>query len=155
MLISIYLHKQIAETLQCYGELSDVVNKILDASEQGAFDMLDMPKCEPRDGAARYNIDITNETYLELLDTFSVNSPRISLRRIIYWFVEQEMYEVLGWEVMNDYVDKDKEKILKKLGGIKSELFRIRRFLNTDELVYFNELYDKTEEFVRIIQNGR
>lgn len=155
MIFSIYLHKHIAETLMCYGDLSDVVNKILETSEQGIFDLIDMPKCESREGATRYNIDVTNETYLSLVETFPPNSPRLSLRRILYWFVEQEMYEVLEWEATNEYVSKDKEKILKKIGGIDSELTKLQRNLNYEEYEIVQDILEKLIKLKEVVENGR
>lgn len=155
MIFSIYLHKHIAETLMCYGDLSDVVNKILEVSEQGIFDVVDMPKCESREGATRYNINVTNETYLSLVESFPPNSPRLSLRRLLYWFVEQEMYEVLEWEATNEYVSQDKEKILKKIGGIESELFKLNRYLNYEEQLCLTIVMTKLSEFKEVVENGR
>lgn len=155
MIFSIYLHKHIAETLMCYGDLSDVVNKILETSEQGIFDLIDMPKCESREGATRYNIDVTNETYLSLVENFPPNSPRLSLRRILYWFVEQEMYEVLEWEATNEYISKDKEKILKKIGGIDSELTKLQRNLNYEEYEIVQDILEKLIKLKEVVENGR
>lgn len=115
MNVSIYLHKPIVNLLRCFGDLSDVINKILDAGDQGMFDIMDKPSCESREGASRYTVNITNTTYLSLLNEYSVNSPRISLRRLIYWFVENEMYIELDWSMSNEYVDDFKNKFNKKL----------------------------------------
>ena len=155
MIFSIYLHKHIAEPLMCFGDLSDVVNRILETSEQGIFDVIDMPKCESRDGATRYNINVTNETYLTLVASFPPNSPRLSLRRLLYWFVEQEMYDVLEWEAVNEYVSKDKEKILKKIGGIESDLVKLGRLLTSDERLHIVELNNKLKILKEVIENGR
>ena len=102
MLMSVYLHDEIASVLKCYGNLSDVVNKVLDAASAGAFDFEDKPEAPNRSGARRYDIDITNEDYIELHRMYR-NSPKISLRRLLYWFVENEMYEILEWQVVNPY----------------------------------------------------
>ena len=125
MLFSIYLHSPIAEILMCYGDLSEVVNKILDAGEEGAFDIIDCPKCLSREGASRYDIDVANEYYISLLETFPINSTRISLRRLLYWFVENEMYDVLEWEPTFKYRNKQKEKILKKLDCIIADFSKL------------------------------
>lgn len=133
MIFSVYLHDYVADTLKCYGTLDEVVNKILETSEQGIFDVIDMPKCEPRDGATRYNIDVTNEYYITLVNAYSINSPKISLRRILYWFVQQEMADVLGWVPSNEYKDRQKVKILKKLNAVRAELERISMLLTENE----------------------
>ena len=155
MIFSIYLHKPIAETLMCYGDLSEVVNRILEVSEKGVFDVVDMPKCEPRDGATKYFIEVTNETYLELVASYPPNSPRLSLRRLLYWFVEQEIADVLGWEPVNEYVSKDKEKILKKLGGVQSELYKLERNLNYEEVEILKRIYVELIRLKEVVENGR
>lgn len=157
MQFSIYLHKPIAETLMCYGDLSDVVNKILDASEQGAFDIIDRPRCPARDGATRYVIDVKSEYYLSMLENFPINSPRISLRRILYWFVENEMYDELEWEVTLEYHNKEKEKMLKKLSNIISEFSKLSLKFNSEEKDFTFEkgLKENLDKLWDIINDGR
>ena len=157
MEFSVYLHKPIAEVLMCYGDLSEVVNKILEASEQGLFDVVDLPRCPARDGASRYTVNITNEYYLNLLETFPINSPRISIRRILYWFVEQEIYDELGWEVTKEYHNKEKEKLLKKLSNIISTFDKLYLSFNTEEkdFIYESGLKENLNKLWEIIDNGR
>lgn len=157
MEFSIYLHKPIAEVLMCYGELSDVVNRILEASEEGLFDIIDRPRCPARDGATRYIIDVTSEYYLSMLENFPINSPRISLRRILYWFVENEMYNELGWEVTREYFNKEKDKMLKKLNGIISDFTKLSLSFNTDEKDFTcsTGLKENLNKLREIINNGR
>ena len=157
MIFSIYLHKPIAETLMCYGNLSDVVNRILDASEEGAFDIIDKPRCPARDGAVRYNIDVMSEYYLTMLENFPINSPRISLRRILYWFVEQEMYDVLEWEVTSEYRNSTKEKLLKKLDDIISKFGKLYLSFNSEEKDFTcsTGLKENLTELRNLINDGR
>lgn len=155
MIYSIYLHKEIAETLMCYGDLSEVVNRILNLAEEGAYDIIDLPSCQPRDGATRYNIDVTSEYYNSLVATFPANSARISLRRLLYWFVEQEMYDQLEWVPNAAYESSDKKRILKKLSKARSDLSKLTRILNSDEERYLTVIIDHIENLEEIIQNGR
>lgn len=104
MIVNLYLHKPIVETLRCYGNLEEVVNRILDAGTAGLIDIMDKPACPPRDGASRYVIDITNADYIDLSINYPPNSCKLSLRRLVYWFVENEIYNELGWTMVNDYV---------------------------------------------------
>ena len=59
MIQSIYLHKYIVDTLSLFGDLSVVINRILQEGADGKIDILDRPPCMNRDGAGRYNITIT------------------------------------------------------------------------------------------------
>ena len=125
MVLSQYFHDYIVETLEMYGELSDVINKILDASDEGHFDIIDKPACESREGCNRYNIRIRNENYLTLLKRRGVKSKSISLRRLVYWFVDNEMYEQLGWQPIKDYISKDDQKINKTIDDILGKLNKL------------------------------
>lgn len=156
MIMSIYLHKQYADILKCYGSLSDVVNKILDEADAGNIDFMDKPACPDRAGASRYNIDITNETYLELLEIYSINSSKISLRRLIYWFVNNEMYNELGWIPIKEYVDNRISAICKKIDNITSELEHCKKYskntIHNDSII---NAINMIKELKECIINGR
>lgn len=155
MKVSIYLHKPIVETLLCYGSLEDVTNRILDACESGEIDIMDRPKVPPRDGAGRYDVDIRSDYYMELLDTFSPTSPRISLRRLLYWFVENEMYDVLGWEPTYEYIDNEKRRILKMIQDVNGKLTRFKRYLNEGELIWANIVLENLNILKETVNDGR
>ena len=155
MIFSIYLHKNIYEVLNCYGDLSTVTNRILDACEQGVIDLFDMPKCQQRDGATRCDIDVTSEYYLQLVATFPVNSPRISLRRLLYWFVENEMYDVLEWEVLNDYCSKEVQKTANKVKSIRQEVEKLQKRLQHGELNFAKDVINKLEDLEHMIRYDR
>lgn len=128
MLLSVYLHDEVASLLRCYGPLEDVINRILDAGSEGHFDFMDKPRAPDRVGARRYDIDVTNDEYLSLLEEYPPNSCKISLRRIIYWFVENEMYDQMEWEVTSNYVDKNdrrRKNLLKHLRQQSELLLRV------------------------------
>lgn len=125
---SIYLHRPIIDTLRCYGEPSDVINKILEEAAVGKFDLMNKPPCPGRDGAGRYDIDITEPNYLELLEMYSPLSPKISIRRLIYWFVENEMYNELGWKQNHSFVDNSLRIMKNKISNALSELQRAKRY---------------------------
>ena len=155
MLVSVYLHKPIAETLKCFGDLSNVINKIYDAAGEGTIDVMDKPKVPSREGASRYDIDITSEYYMELLVAFPANSSRISIRRLLYWFVENEVYELLNWEPVHEYVSIDKERILKKLNHIYSLYDKMYMLLSTEERLIANPIKNNLIQLEEVIKNGR
>lgn len=125
MKLSVYLHSDRVDVLKTFGNLNDVVDRILKAYDEGFIDIEDRPVCEPRDGAGRYDIEIYNENYLQMLQLYGVKSKRISLRRILYWFVDNEIYNDLGWEPINDYIDKVDAKINKQVERVISELDKL------------------------------
>lgn len=146
MILSVYLHKYVVDTLRMFGELSYVVNKILQAGADGKIDLLDKPACVNRNGAGRYDIEINQTDYLELLQCYSINSPKISIRRILYWFVDFSIYEELGWKPTEKYCDKDLQSLCKCIDKARSAIGRIavkrindeatlRRVINIDNLL--------------------
>lgn len=145
MKVSVYLHEEIRAVLCCYGTLDEAINKVLDAGSQGEFDLMNKPQIPVRDGARRFDVDIKNEEYLELLRLYPHNSTKVSLRRLLYWFVENEMYEMLGWEQVCDYRDRNdakKERIVK----------RVRQDLETLLTIADNRDYENVETLLKIIR---
>ena len=45
MIVSIYLHKYVVDTLQLFGNLDETINKILQAGADGDIEILDRPPC--------------------------------------------------------------------------------------------------------------
>lgn len=125
MKVSVYLHEEIYSILRCYGDIDVVVNKVLDEASKGSFDVMDKPTVPSRDGARRFDVDIRNRDYLELLQAYPPNSARISLRRLLYWFVENEMYEMLDWELVDTYRDKNYGKRMDLIKNIRQNLEKL------------------------------
>ena len=126
MRLSVYLHSYITDVLLTFGTLDEVIDKMLQAADDGEFEIENKPACEPRDGANRYNVNVKNDTYIAMLKVYGVKSKTISLRRLIYWFVENEIYNEIGWEPINDYTDRDSAKWNKQLDKVLNELDKLR-----------------------------
>ena len=124
MTINIHLHKEIADTLRCFGDLSTVVNKILQAGALGVIDIMDKDACPDKEGCEHCRIEVTEPNYLELYKMYGPKNRRISLRRLLYWFVENEIYEELGWHTVAEIVDKRAILFEKKLNIAVTELTR-------------------------------
>ena len=130
---SVYLHDYVTDVLTTFGDLNDVINKVLDASDDGMFDIQDKPECEARENARRYNITITNQTYIQMVKALGERNKSISLRRLLYWFVENEIYNDLGWEPIREYVDKEKAKFNKQLDVTLSAIDKLWFICKNDE----------------------
>lgn len=95
MRISVYLSDSIINELTSYGPLDEVVDNILQLGETGQIDLEQRPKCKNREHDRRVDIDVTNMYYLELMTHYPPNSSNISLRRLLYWFVENDLCSML------------------------------------------------------------
>ena len=151
MTFSVYLHRPIADVLKCYGDLDSVTNRILALGDEGVIEIMDKPAIPPREGAIRFNINVTNESYLSLLNSFAPNSSHISLRRLLYWFVENEMYNELGWKVVNPYKDAKREAWLKKICKIKSDLSKLVLSLPAEHKYIANDAVQKLTTLEEIL----
>lgn len=150
MKFSVYLHSHIVDTLRMYGKLSDVVNAMLDEADNGMFDVTDKPNCSSRDGASRYDIDVTNENYIMLANSYPVNSSKVSLRRLIYWFVENEIYDECGWTTNNILRRQEKSKIHKKIHAIEESVAKLVPIVsdNYDAIMALTEI---TKQFNKLL----
>lgn len=129
MRFSIYLSNDIINVLQCFGSIDDVTNKILECGAEGLFDIMDKPTPPPKQDGHQVVIDVIEPTYLELVDAYTVRSSRISLRRLLYWFVENEIYAELGWEEVQKYKSSTTEKAIDMLADIKLQLYRLEKLV--------------------------
>lgn len=97
--------------LEHFGTLSDVTNRILSLVESGDIDI----GCLPPANIANYsnkkkvNIDITNNWYL----SNEINGNTLSITRLLQYFVDNELYNDLQWEAVNN--EDDNKTIVYKL----------------------------------------
>lgn len=95
----IYLHEYITDILNSFGGLEAAVNKIVDAAMAGTISYESLPTAPDRAGIPRIDILIKNEDYISQCDALGRNNKNISLRRLIYYFVDNELFEELDWEL--------------------------------------------------------
>lgn len=101
MKIKVCIDKDVYERLISFGDISDVVNRILAEGEAGNIQIFDLPST-PLANPSRYTVDITNTYYLELYATYGPTCTRISLKRIIQYFVDIEGYNLCGWTITDN-----------------------------------------------------
>lgn len=134
MIINVYLDHRIRDMLKCYGSLNDVTNKILELGAEGVISVMDKPTPPPKKDGQQYAINVIEENYIGLVNIYGVKSSRISLRRLLYWFVDNEIFNEVGWEGEQNYVDTDTDKAVQTIGDIKVLLYRLeKRIFNCSE----------------------
>lgn len=132
MIVNIYLHQDIAHTLMCFGnDMSEVVNKILEAGEDGLIELTDHDPCPDKTNCLHYRVNIFNENYLLLYEQFGHSSNKISLRRLLYWFVENEIYDELGWKPIKQYINSKQELFVKKVKSAIHELSLAKKYTSS------------------------
>lgn len=116
---SIYLHQEVIDTLECFGNnISEVVNKLFeDCINTGILYDNDIPPAPDREGARRVEIFLNYDVICQL--------SGIRVRPVIYWFIENEIYSELGWEMRGDYGVSQKLKLKKQFDRAISELRKL------------------------------
>ena len=134
--IDVRLHEDYYNVLTQFGTLDQVVDKAINAIEAGGIDLDVVPACPPLTGTHKYIVTVDNLFYDDLVQIYGSHSNRISMRRILYYIVDNELYRTLHWEpvqsvspaskrskridnllyemskVINSETDKDRLKIL-------------------------------------------
>lgn len=124
---SLYLHSDISDVLKSYcGTIERAIDDILTEYDLGNIDIENCPQCRPREGANRFNVNITNKTYLQMVELYGVKSKRISIRRLLYWFVEYEIYDELGWQPKENFVDNVTKRKDRLITNILSDLTKLK-----------------------------
>lgn len=136
----------IVDTLKCFGELGTVVDRILDTFNADGMLIAELPSCPTQGVTTRVTFEVTNEDYLTLLETYPRNSSKVSLKRLLTWFVENEMYDEWGWEVENEYVNSAGAAKIKKLNEILADLTILLRSLDDCEKVIVNNVITTLKE---------
>lgn len=100
MVYHIYLHRYIVEAMEQFGPLWKVIPRIVDEGVAGAFPIEALPPAPHRTPGdmVQVTVDVTNEDYNAMVQERSTRSSLVSLRRIIYHFVDNELYVDLGWQ---------------------------------------------------------
>lgn len=147
MLLSVYLEPEVHDVLCVYGELEEVVNRILDAGTEGAFDISNKPNYyKDRSNCNRYEVLIKNEEYISLKNRFPINSSKISLRRLLQWFVYEEVYNDLGWTPVKQYQEKFIKKYGKLKGGIQSSLLKLKKISTKSQIEKIDKIIVQLNE---------
>ena len=101
MTYKVYLHDEIISTLSIFGDLSAVTERIILETLDNDIDIERLPKAGDRTGAIRKNIEIIHSGILEYLESITYNNhaPKSPIRNLLYWFVNEEIYNEWGWTV--------------------------------------------------------
>lgn len=132
---SVYLHQDVIDVLECFGKISDVLTKMMKTLVQ--TDLLDgetLGTAPSREDARRIEFFVDDDTVLQLTG--------LPFRQIIYWFVENEVYDQLGWEPVREYREREKTRITNGFDRVLSELSKLNSLVNNS----LQDVIDTLEE---------
>lgn len=133
MIINLLIDDGTADLIRYYGSIPQVVNRILQHGAVGEIPLMDLPSVKlPDHNVKQYKVNVTDANYLQLCEIYGTKSARISLRRIVYWFMENEKYIEFNWEA-DSYFDKSKnQELIELVGEIESKLYRLYKLTGND-----------------------
>lgn len=90
--------------LNQFGDIDTVVNKVLDLVENGYIPAFNLPvACSSNVPMRKITVHITNKWYM---DCITQNISRsISLRRILQFFVDNELFSEYNWQIVRKQRD--------------------------------------------------
>jgi len=104
-----------------------VANELVNAGMAGAFDFGELPSCPKNGEVSRYDINITNEEFIELRTVCGAKSKKLSLRRVLYWFVDTEAWETLNLEAKSKLIQEKTIKYISRASNIAEELVKLTK----------------------------
>lgn len=114
MIYRVFLHDEIINTLSVFGDLSAVTEKIILEALDNDIDIERLPKAGDRTGAVRKNINIVNPAIVQYFDDicYNAHSPKSPIRNLLYWFVNEEIYNEWQWTADKKFTNTDKSRTL-------------------------------------------
>ena len=92
--VRLKVHRDYYELICQFGGLSKVANTMIELLYDGTLDVTQIGRCPPEDvTCVNCSVTIANPHYEELVALYGISSPKVSLRRYLYYFVEAELYD--------------------------------------------------------------
>lgn len=135
--------------LTVFGSIEDVIYKALDLCESGEIDLENLPQTADFANveSKRVSVIITHRYYENLREIYGTTSPRVSLRKLLCYIVENEIYYEYHWEVVQVYDKETRNKINSYKYDIITKSNKLTKLLK-DEATK-----NKINEFVKIIDS--
>lgn len=93
--VKVRIHKEYYDFINQFGGLSKVANTMVELVYDGLIDPDDMTRCPlPDQSCVSSSATIESEHYIELVKLYGASSPRVSIRRYLYYFVDSEVYNM-------------------------------------------------------------
>ena len=135
--------------LTVFGSIEDVIYKALELCENGEIDLENLPQTANFANTETKTIPviITNSYYENLRNIYGATSPKVSLRKLLCYIVENEIYFDYHWEVVQVYDKETRNKINSYKYDITNKATKLVKLLK-DEATK-----NKINEFIKLIDS--
>ena len=120
--IDVRLPKDYVNILRMYGTLDEVAELALDMVYNEVLPPIQEMDVPPSDksGCSKYIIAVSHQQYCDDCEMYGANNPRVSLRRLLYYIVDNEIYS--NWLLRTAPLETDakyKERLTRCISSIK------------------------------------
>lgn len=147
MKYNLNISKDYYDILVMFGDINDVIDKVLKIVERGEIDIDNLPDSVVRGPKKHIVVNIDSEWYEHMQGIYGPTSPRISISRLLYYFVDNELYVDYDWKIVRKCDDKTSNKLLKILDDVDRNIGQLKHLVkdtqdyNKLEQIY-KDLYD-------------
>ena len=96
--VNIAIDNNYYNILRLFGTMDEVVDKALKLVEQGEIDFDRCPQIPTTKNCRHIVVAISNPYYEELRALHGATSSKISINRLLYYIVDNELYYTYEWE---------------------------------------------------------
>lgn len=121
--VALFLHPYVLNYLKSAGDIEVVINAIVNTVYcNGDYDFSEYVDVPPRDPTCKQvRVTIYNDEVCDLLDACGSNSRRFSIRRLLYWFIDNEIdYNMLAQSGKVNNIKKELSEIMSKIDHLIS-----------------------------------
>lgn len=144
----ITVNRSTVQILKAFGDLNEVTDKILDYCEETDNPFEDMPPVQLNE-PTKISVEVTNTTFLQLVNLYGARSNKVSLARVLEWFVTNEEYVNLGWSLSSPPVFSSNNKMRLKILKVKSDIISLALDIGDedyDDLAQMQVILNKLEK---------
>ena len=131
--VNIAISDEYYKILRLFGTMDEVVQKALELAEKGDINIEDCPYVQQFGRLKHLVVTIDNEFYESLRALHGATSTKVSINRLLYYIVDNELYEEYGWKQVNKYNEENEAKIEGYKSTILHNINRLSKMLTTAE----------------------
>ena len=141
--VNITISDEYYKILRLFGTMDEVVQKALELAEKGDIDLETCPYVQQFGRLKHVVVTINNAYYESLRALHGATSPKASINRLLYYIVDNELYEAYGWKQVNKYNEENEAKIEGYKSTILHNINRLSKMLTrTEQQDKLKQAYD-------------
>ena len=141
--VNITMSEECYKILLLFGTIDEVVQKALVLVEKGEIDLESCPYVQQFGKLKHIVVTIDNPYYESLRALYGATSPKASINRLLYYIVDNEIYEACGWKQVNKYNAENEAKIEGYKSTILHNINKLSKMLTrTEQQDKLKQAYD-------------